>query len=218
MEVKMAGYEPKVDLSFLVLGKLLPVDHGYALYGAISRLLPVIHEDREIGLKLVRGRYVGNGLLDISPASELVLRLPVSKVGQYLSLAGKKLEVLGQSLRVGVPQTRALTPAAALASSLVTTRNGQDQERFEAEVRNQMAGLDLKGRLTVGKRRTFQVHGKQVVGYEILVSELTAPESIRLQEQGLGGRRKMGCGFFEVLKSEPGSFYDKASGIASENP
>lgn len=196
----MAGYEPKVDASYSVLGKLLSVDHGYALYGAISRVLPVIHEDREIGMKLVRGRYIGNGLLDISPASELVLRLPINKVRQYLGLAGKKLEVLGHGLRVGAPHTRALIPAAALYSPLVTTRNGQDQERFAAEARSQMARLDLKGQLAIGKRRTFQVHGKQVVGYEVLVSELTAPESILLQEQGLGGRRKMGCGFFEVWR------------------
>lgn len=152
----MASYESKVDLCFPVLGKLLSVDHGFALYGAISRMLPVIHGDQEIGLKLVRGRYIGNGLIDISPASELVLRLPISKVGQYLGLAGKKLEVLGNSLRVGVPNTRALIPAAALYSPLVTTRNGQDQERFEAEVRTQMASLDFKGRLAIGKRRTFQ--------------------------------------------------------------
>ncbi len=195
----MIRYEPKVDMCFPVLGKLLPVDHGYALYGTISRLMPIVHEDQEIGLKLVRGRYIGSGLLDISPTSELVLRLPISKVGQYLGLAGKRLEVSGHGLRVGVPHTRALIPATALYSPLVTTRNGHDQERFEAEARSQMARLDLKGRLAIGKRRTFQVHGKQVVGYEVMVSELTAPESIRLQEQGLGGRRKMGCGFFEVF-------------------
>jgi len=196
----MIGYEPKVDVSYPVLGKLLSVDHGYALYGAISRVLPFIHEDREIGLKLVRGRYIGNGLLDVSPASELVLRLPISKVGQYLGLAGKKLEVLGHGLRVGVPHTRALIAAAALYSPLVTTKNGHDQERFEAEVRTQMASLDFKGRLAIGKRRTFQVHGKQVVGYEVLITELATPESILLQEQGLGGRRKMGCGFFEAQR------------------
>jgi len=194
----MAGYEPKVDLSYSVLGKLLSVDHGYALYGAISRVLPAIHDDQDVGLKLVRGRYIGNGLLDISPESELVLRLPISKVGQYLGIAGKKLEALGHGLRVGVPHTRALIPTAALYSTLVTTKNGHDQERFEAEVKSQMARLDLKGQLAIGKRRTFQVHGKQVVGYEVLVTELTAPESISLQEQGLGGRRKMGCGFFEA--------------------
>ncbi|MDZ7262078.1 MAG: type I-MYXAN CRISPR-associated protein Cas6/Cmx6, partial [candidate division KSB1 bacterium] len=174
-----------------------PVDHGFALYGSLSRVLPVIHEDREVGLKLVRGRYVGNGLLDISPNSELVLRLPGSKVGQYLGLAGKNLEVAGHILRVGVPQTRALVPAVALYSPLVTTKNGHDPARFEKEIKNQMARMKLKGRLHIGRRRTFQVHGKQVVGFEVLVTELTAPESILLQEQGLGGRRKMGCGFFE---------------------
>lgn len=189
--------ESRIDLCFPVLGEFLPVDHGFSLYGAISRVLPVIHADREVGLKLVRGRYVGHGLLDISPASELVLRLPVSKVGQYLGLAGKKLEVSGHPLRLGVPSARPLIAAVALFSPLVTTRNGHDRQRFEKEIQSQLAGLGIKGRMHIGRRRTFQVHGKQVVGYEVLLTELTPKESIRLQEQGLGGRRKMGCGFFE---------------------
>jgi CRISPR-associated protein Cas6 len=89
-------------------------------------------------------------------------------------------------------------PSVALSSPLVTTKNGTEQARFEAEIKNQMENLGLKGRIAIGKRRTFQVHGKQVVGYSVLVSELTAEESIRLQENGLGGRRKMGCGVFEA--------------------
>lgn len=196
----MMGNEPKVDIDFPILGKFLPVDHGFALYGAINQVLPFIHDDQKIGLKLVRGHYIGKGLLDISPSSQLVLRLPISRVGPYLGLAGKKMEILGHGLRVGVPNTRGLVPATALYAQLVTTKNGQDQGRFEKEISAQMRGLEIQGKLTVGRRRTFQVHGKQVVGYSILVSELTASESITLQEQGLGGRRKMGCGFFEVWR------------------
>jgi CRISPR-associated protein Cas6 len=64
-------------------------------------------------------------------------------------------------------------------------------------MRHQMNSLGVQGKLSIGKRRTFQIHGKQVVGFSLLVSELTAEESIAIQEQGLGGRRKMGCGFFE---------------------
>ncbi len=213
----MITKEPKVDLCFSVLGKFLPVDHGFALYGAISRVLPIIHDDPEIGLKLIRGRYVGQGLLDISPSSDLVLRLPIGKVRQYLPLAGKKLEVAGHPLQVGVPRIRALIPAAVLFSPLVTTKNGLDPVRFEAEARGQMAKAGVKGRLTVGKRRTFQVHGKQVVGYEVLVTELTAPESIILQEKGLGGRRKMGCGFFEICPRELENFYGKAQDFTGKN-
>lgn len=193
---------PKADLCFKVIGKHLPVDHGYALYGAISRILPHFHEDDSAGLKLVRGRYMGDGLLDISPRSELVLRLPVDRIASYLPLAGKKLLIDGQDLMVGVPNTRALVPSATLHSHLVTTKNGSNQERFEAEVSRQMAGLRVLGRFSVGERRTFKVHGKQVVGYSLQISELDAQESITLQENGLGGRRRMGCGFFEPLRDD----------------
>lgn len=191
--------DPKVDLCFQVIGKHIPVDHGYALYAAITRILPHFHDDDSAGLKLVRGRYMGDGLLDISPRSELVLRLPVDRIASYLPLAGKKLVIDGRDLMVGVPNTRALVPSATLRSHLVTTKNGSDQGRFEAEVSRQMEGLKLLSRFSVGERRTFKVHGKQVVGYSLLVTELSAEESIALQENGLGGRRRMGCGFFETF-------------------
>lgn len=193
--------EPKIDLSFQLLGRTLHVDHGYALYGALSRVLPFMHEDRNVALKLVRGRYIGDGMLDIAPHSQLVLRLPAGRIGAYLGLAGKTLEVLGQNLTVGVPRTSALIPAVKLYAQLVTSKNGHDQKRFEAEIAAQKERLGVQGRCTIGKRRTFRVHDKQVVGYSVHASELTAEESILLQEHGLGGRRKMGCGFFEAIRS-----------------
>jgi CRISPR-associated protein Cas6 len=189
--------EMKVDLRFQVFGQSIEVDHGYTLFAAISRILPEFHEASDIGLRLIRGRYMGNGQINISPASNLVFRLPVSKLAEYINLAGKTLDLDGHQLRIGVPNSQALVPATALYSHLVTTKNGNDQKRFEEEMERQLETLDCKGKLSVGKRKTFKLHGKQVVGYSVLVSELTAEESITLQEQGLGGRRKMGCGFFE---------------------
>ncbi len=192
--------DPKVDLCFQLLGKTIPVDHGFALHGAISDVLPNFHEDQAVGIKLIRGRYIGDGMLDISPKSELVLRLAVGRIPQYIQMAGKQLNILGYNLNVGVPKTRALIPAVALYSHLVTTRNGDSQERFEKEIARQMANLDIQGNFSVGERKTFRVHDKQVVAYTLLVSELNAEASINLQKNGLGGRRKMGCGFFEPFE------------------
>lgn len=192
--------EPKVDLCFKVMGARLPVDHGFALYGALSRMLPSVHEEEGLGIRLIRGRYVGEGMLDIAPHSDLVLRLPVGRIRSFLGLAGKTLNIQGCRVSVGVPATRALIPAPVLHSPLATTRNGHDQARFEAEMRHQMEEIGAHGQLSIGRRRTFAVHGKQVVGYSVLLSELTAGESIAVQERGLGGRRKMGCGFFEAWK------------------
>lgn len=156
--------DPKVDLCFQVMGKTIPVDHGFALHGAVSDVLPDFHEDQTVGLKLIRGRYIGDGMLDISPNSELVLRLAVGRIPQYIQLAGKQLKILGHNLTVGVPKTRALIPDVALYSHLVTTRNGDSQERFEKEIAKQMGNLNIQANLSVGKRKTFRVHGKQVVG------------------------------------------------------
>jgi CRISPR-associated protein Cas6 len=191
---------PKVDLSFTVAGATIPVDHGFALYGAVSRILPQIHEDNDVGIRLIRGRYAGDGILNIFPKGELVLRLSVDRIAPYLVLAGKHLDISGQSLTIGTMHTRALIPSVALHAHIVTTKNGNDPNRFESEITHQLNGIGIQGKAMPGKRRTFSVHGKQVVGYSLLVSELTAEESIALQENGLGGRRKMGCGFFEVWK------------------
>ena len=50
--------------------------------------------------------------------------------------------------------------------------------------------------LTVGKRRTTRIKGKEVVGFEVILEGLNAHESIAIQEAGVGGRRHMGCGVF----------------------
>jgi len=45
-------------------------------------------------------------------------------------------------------------------------------------------------------RRTVRIHDREVVGFALRVQDLTAEESLHLQEHGLGGRRLFGCGIF----------------------
>jgi hypothetical protein len=53
------------------------------------------------------------------------------------------------------------------------------------------------------RRRVVHIKGKKIIGYSLLVQGLTADESIRLQEQGLGGRTRIGCGFFVPYREKP---------------
>jgi len=125
---------PHVDLAFRLTGATIPVDHGYALYAAISRLLPDLHADKDIGIHPVRGRYVGDGSLHLATFSRLTIRLPDDRIRAVLKLAGKTLEVDGQRLRVGVPETRALRPTAALYSRLASIST--PRQRLTAEGRD----------------------------------------------------------------------------------
>jgi len=187
---------PMIDLAFKLMGTRIPVDHGYALYAAINRIVPEIHDAKDIGVHPVRGRFDGNGCLLLSPASRLIVRTPDDRIREFLKLAGKTLEVDGHRFRIGVPEVRALRPAAALYARLVTIKGFMEPEQFLDAARRQLEAMGATAKLELGERRTFRVKDKQVVGFEMFATELAAEDSIKLQEVGIGGRRRMGCGVF----------------------
>jgi len=185
-----------IDLAFRLMGTAVPVDHGYALYAAINRVMPELHDAKDIGVHPVRGRFDGNGCLLMAPASRLIIRTPDDRIREFLKLAGKTIEVDGHRFRVGVPEVRALRPAAALYARLVTIKGFMESEQFLDAARRQLEAMGATAKLELGERRTFRVKDKQVVGFEMLATELDAEDSIKLQEVGIGGRRRMGCGVF----------------------
>ncbi|MBI3300467.1 MAG: type I-MYXAN CRISPR-associated protein Cas6/Cmx6, partial [Deltaproteobacteria bacterium] len=132
---------PYIDLAFRLNGTMVPVDHGYALYSALSQLVPELHNAKEISVQPIRGVYGGDGALHLAVFSRLILRLPDDQIRPYLKLAGKKLEVDGHSLRVGVPEVRALRPAASLRARLVTIKGFLDEGPFLEAAKRQLQSL-----------------------------------------------------------------------------
>jgi len=194
-----------VDLSFSLIGtNSIAADHGYALYGAISRLLPHVHAENGVGIHPIRGRQVGNRQLMLMPWSTVTLRVSEDQIGSMLTLAGKSLRLGNANVRVGVPSVHAIIPATSLRSRLVVIKvanirpDSVTSEQFAEAVRRQLGELGLSNEaiITIGKRRTLRLKQREIVGYEVLVEGLIAEESITLQEQGLGGKRHMGCGVF----------------------
>lgn len=193
----------------------IPADHGYALFSAVSHALETpsdqwLHNNAQVGLHTIRGTRIATNKIQPHEAAKMGLRLPADLVSKALQLAGKKIKIDGQAIRLGLSQTHPLRPAATLYSPIVTTKNGDDVARFDAEITRQLTGIlgdthraqatrvprrnaDAASDPT---RRIFRIKDKKVVGYALLVEYLTAEESIRLQEQGLGGRRRIGAGVF----------------------
>ena len=194
-----------VDLAFPIFSTSpIAADHGYALYGAISKIVPQLHELAGVGIHPMAGMQIGNRLLQITQRSRLVIRCNTDQIPTVIALSGKSLGVAAAQLRVGVPQVRALRPSTALRSRLVTIKmpvssaNEIDETSFLAAIQQQLddLGISKQASVTLAKRRTLNVKGREVVGYETIVEDLSAEESLGLQERGIGGRRKMGCGVF----------------------
>lgn len=195
-----------VDLAFPVRGATLPRDHGYALYGALSRALPALHRAEWVGIQSIPGRLVGPETIDVQSGSFVRVRVPADKITTLLALAGATIEIQGSAIRLGAPSVHMLRPVAALDAQLVVIRltggvghpfdRARFDERFAAEANRQLARIGVTGELVLRGRRSIQVGGRRIIGHAVGVTGLSAEHSLLLQVRGLGGKRTMGCGLF----------------------
>jgi len=197
-----------LDVIFPASGDAIPKDHAYPLYAALSRIVPEFHQEScPLRFSSITGVADSGGQLQLTPHSHLRVRLPQDQVKVVLPLAGKRLLLGDVGIRLGVPALRTLEPATSLVARLVTFKNAETPEQFLATARTKLAELGVSGepqlpihldggRAGEPKRRVLRIKDVAIVGYSLLVSELSASDSIKLQESGLGGRTKMGCGFF----------------------
>ncbi|NOJ27421.1 MAG: type I-MYXAN CRISPR-associated protein Cas6/Cmx6, partial [Nitrososphaera sp.] len=197
-----------LDISFRVEGTEIPADHSYILLSALSRIIPELHGDQSVGIHPISGVLLGDRLLRLTGNSSLVLRVPHERLSLLVCLSGKRLDLNGHTLTIGMPTPRILKPVAALRSRLVVIKGFTEHEGFIEACRRQLELRDIKGEVNIplkqqsssfeGRtgasgntslllRRTIMIHDKVVVGYAIQVAGLSPDDSIRLQEFGLGG-------------------------------
>ena len=207
------------DLLFPLSGGPIPLDHGYPLYAALSRELgPAVHGGDAgpagAGVFPVRGTGRGRELAPEPTGLSLRLRVPAGQVSPSSSCwRASSLDVGGGRVRLAPPTVQPLVPAAAVAARLVLLKlahqdeHGVAPDRFLDAARRQLDDLEIAGELAIPtyhggerdgqpRRRVMRVKGAVRPGYPLLVAGLTADESLRLQQVGIGGRRKMGCGLF----------------------
>ncbi len=188
-----------VELRFPVIGTSLPSDHGYSMFAAISRLMPELHTADWLAVETVQGAARGDGATAINSRARLRMRAPQDRVPLILRLAGKRLDVHGYQVRLGVPQIFLLRPSSSVYARCVTIKNHTEPESFLDGVARKLDELGVKGELELGPRRAFRVGNHTIVGFGLSIHELSDEGSIVLQERGLGGRRHFGCGVFHPI-------------------
>jgi CRISPR-associated protein Cas6 len=141
------------------------------------------------------------------PTDHYYRLLEAEEIGFILPLAGRTLEIGNHPVRLGVPTVQPIQPAPLLAAKVVTYKHATDPNRFLEVTQQHLKAMSIEGepgipliergeRAGEPRRQVLRIKGRKVIGFALQVAGLTAEESLRLQEQGLGGRRRMGCGFF----------------------
>src|SRR5262245_6967897 len=113
---------PRVDLVFRLAAKLCPRDHGYALFGALSRVLGDLHGARWLAVHPLAGIPRPDGLLALNGQRGLRLRVVPGEIPRVLPLAGKRLDIDGYPAQVGVSSIYALGPASELRARIVVIK------------------------------------------------------------------------------------------------
>ncbi len=197
---------PRIDVAFPLAGETVPVDHGYALFGAMSRVLGnELHDAQWLSVLPIRGVYRGDKTVSLAKHNlALRLRIEPAMIPKVLPLAGKELELDGHRVLVGVSRVFALEPFEALHARLVVIKKFMEEQGFREAVARQLAELGVSASIEVERRRVLNIAGDKVVGFGVTLRGLSDEHSLRMQYAGVGGRQRFGCGVFLPTRKPEG--------------
>ncbi len=197
-----------VDLAFPLTGKLLPLDNGYIIYSALSRICPNLHELKNISIHPIAGIPNSDKQLRLTKRSRLQIRISIEQIPQIYEFLVEQTFNIGQSqFYLGIPEYKALTSSSTVYSRLVVIRRCIEPQVFLEAAQRQLRELDIQGNIKLLKKKNGQLQCRQLVmkkkegtfpirGYGVEVTDLNDEDSIKLQQQGIGGKHKMMCGVF----------------------
>lgn len=199
--------EDILDISYLLSGKTLPLDHAYALSRAIEKALPWFTDEEDAGVHTIHVAASSNGwerpddlesgVLHLSRRTRMTLRIPRERLEEAKSLTGQVLDIQGSPVKVGKSAIKTLSTLPTLFARYIVTDEGQDEPEFMDYLFSEFRKLDIKARkILCGKQSSFRTPEGLIYTRSVMVADLEPEQSVRLQEKGIGDYRKMGCGIF----------------------
>jgi CRISPR-associated protein Cas6 len=195
-----------VDIAYQIQCRTLPVDHAWALSEAVQRMLPWIKSEGGAGVHTVHVAESGNGwmrpegagaLLHLSRRTRLQIRVPRHRVDDARNLVGMTLDVAGHALTVEKAMLKPLSAFPAVFSRYVVSERGQDENAFLTAMVRELGQLGIRPmKMLCGIEKTLATPDGPVRTRSLMLADLTLPESIRVQQRGLGPMRLLGCGLF----------------------
>ena len=210
-----------VELFFSVIGNRINIDHGYKLYSALKAKVldknPEILQENNfpvaVNISRISGKPHKYGTI-ITNKSKLKIRGPADYLAELKKVLNEQVISIG-STKIFIYEATILPllPETSLASEMVIIKypfwqTMNCQERFLASCKKQLSVLNIKqeplllGNTWDSARQKIMTVEKDsckttYIGYGVRINNLSNEESIALKIQGIGGKRHMGCGWFE---------------------
>jgi len=194
-----------VDISYSIRCKQLPTTHAWELSQALYHALPWLQQEQTAGIHQIHGATSGNGwlrppdgeIMHLSKRTRLSIRIPSQRIDDANRLVGQELDIAGYQLEVGTASVKKLSPLATIFSRYVVVPDGADEEAFVQWVVDELKSRDIHIRkLLCGIGHTITLPGTAIETRSVMIADLDKPDSISIQQQGIGPNRHFGCGIF----------------------
>jgi CRISPR-associated protein Cas6 len=188
------------DVQFDIQGTLLPIDHGFALFTELARLLPWLADEPLGGVHAIHGADTGHGELILNRRTKLMIRMVSARVPELMQLSGQSINIGGNKLEIGAGKIRPLSRHTPLFAHCVVT-GSEDELDFTNDIIRLLDEMKIDSRFICGKRQAIRTPDGMASGFSLMLHGLPVEHSFLVQQQGLGKYRKIGCGIFIPHKS-----------------
>lgn len=170
------------------------------IYQGLLSIAPWLDEEKDLGIHPVLGANTGGGEMILSRRAKLVIRGPAHRLDDLTRLSGKRFKLNAHTLTLGASKVKPLTQHTPLYAHIVCT-GSEDEKAFTLDILGELDRLNISTRFICGKPQKFFDGEKMAIGYSLMLHGLPIEHAVRVQQQGLGLFRKLGCGLFIPHKS-----------------
>lgn len=186
-----------IDLAFDISGNALPANHPFALWEALINLAPALADAERAGILPMR--LPEHAAETLPKRAKLTLRIPATLTEELtVGLSGEQLDLGSSLLQLGMGRPRAITAYPTIHAHQVAS--DEDEPAFMDGVRAQLDEMRIACNLICGMRHRIGDETQSIRGYSLVIHDLKADASLKLQYTGLGESRQYGCGIFVPYK------------------
>ncbi len=194
-----------VDVVYRLDCKTIPIDHAQALCDALHEALPWIADEERVAIHTIHIAEAANGwvrseedgLLQLSRRTRFQLRVPAHRIADALALEGTTLDIAGHPMTIGAGNVRKLAKLTTIFSRYMAADEVDDEGRYMENVYELLLEKGIKPKkMMAGRKHVIQTTDGPLPSRMLMLAELELDASLRLQKEGLGPGRKLGCGIF----------------------
>jgi CRISPR-associated protein Cas6 len=189
-----------IEFLFSIEGVLIPRNYHYCLYSALTSLSPKLKDNPEWAISRISNTNIFDDRTLRLTQSTIKLRCSKDLITELTMLFDCQIHLGKELIKLKLVNGTELKSQENLAAwvSIKTDNNREpDLTRFAVSLGKQLAKFDINTLPTIGRKEQLIIKKQPCAVYPVMFSDLRSNESLILQEKGLGGRKHLGCGFFE---------------------